>query len=205
MGWGQAPERVTVLPNPAPDVPDLPAYTPPGVPRLAFAGRINRQKALEVALRALAQVEGVELVLAGDGPERGQLEEEARRLGLDGRVRFAGALGRREVLELFRAADASILTSAWENFPHTVVEALAVGTPVIATAVGGIPEIVLDGENGLLVPAHDVDALVAAIERVLRDDGLRAALAAAAAPSVAELSEQRILSRIVEEIEQGSP
>ena len=198
VGWGQAPERVTVLPNPAPDVPDLPAYTPQEVPRLAFAGRINRQKALEVALRALAQVEGVELVLAGDGPERGQLEEEARRLGLDGRVRFAGALGRREVLELFRAADASILTSAWENFPHTVVEALAVGTPVIATAVGGVTEVVEDGVNGLLVPAGDVDALAAAIRRFLADDELRERLRANAAASVEPLARERVYGRLEE-------
>jgi glycogen synthase len=74
---------------------------------------------------------------------------------------------------------------------------------VVATDVGGVPEVVRDGENGLLVPARDVDALAAAIERVARDDQLRAALTAAAAPSVAELSEERILSRIVDEIEQS--
>ena len=72
------------------------------------------------------------------------------------------------MLALFRAADASLLTSSWENFPHTVVEALAVGTPVIATAVGGVPELVRDGENGLLVPAGDADALAGAIRRLHR-------------------------------------
>ena len=72
---------------------------------------------------------------------------------------FLGGGSRDDVLELFRAADGSLLSSAWENFPHTVVEALAVGTPVIATAVGGVPEIVRDGQNGLLVAPHDVVAL----------------------------------------------
>jgi glycosyltransferase involved in cell wall biosynthesis len=104
------------------------------------------------------------------------------------------------VLTLFRAADAALLTSAWENLPHSVVEALAVGTPVVATAVGGVPEVVRDGENGLLVAPGDVDALADAIRRV-SEPGLRGALAAKAAGSVAELDEQRLLARIVRLIE----
>ena len=71
------------------------------------------------------------------------------------------------MLRILYAADAALLSSRWENFPHLVVEALAVGTPVIATAVGGVPEVVRDGENGLLVPAGDPDALAAAIRRLL--------------------------------------
>ena len=94
-----------------------------------------------------------------------------------------------------------LLTSAWENLPHTLLEALAAGAPVIATAVGGIPEVVVDGENGLLVPTGSVEAIAGAIERLVRDDGLRQALAAAAGPSVEELSEPRILRRIVRAIE----
>ena len=137
-------------------------------PLLAFAGRITKQKALEVALDALGRVEGVTLAIAGDGPDLPDLRRKVAELGLDGRVRFLGPLDRDDVLTLFRAADASLLTSSWENFPHTVVEALAVGTPVIATRVGGVPELVRDGENGLLVPAGDGDALAAAIRRLHR-------------------------------------
>lgn len=198
VGWGLPADRVTVLPNPTPEVPDLAPFEPGPTARLVFAGRINRQKELGTALRALAQVEGVELVLAGDGPERAGLEAEARRLNLDGRVRFTGPLGRREVLELFRSADASILTSAWENFPHTVVEALAVGTPVIATAVGGVTEVVEDGVNGLLVPAGDADALAAAIRRFLGDGELRARLRANAAASVEPLARDHVYGRLEE-------
>ena len=211
LGWGLRPERIVVVPNPAPTTSSVPprdeARAALDVQGLALgtAGRLTAQKALGDGLAALARIRDVELLVLGDGPERAALEAEAVELGVADRVRFQGAGTREDVLRMFRAVDVVLLTSVWENLPHTLLEALAVGTPVIATAVGGIPEIVLDGENGLLVPAHDVDALVAAIERVVRDDGLRAALAAAAAPSVAELSEQRILSRIVEEIEQGSP
>jgi glycosyltransferase involved in cell wall biosynthesis len=206
LGWGVAGDRLTVVPNPAPVLPALPdrdaarvALGLNGV-TLAAAGRLTRQKALGDALAALARVDGVSLVLAGDGPERRALERRAGELGVDGRVHFLGPLARDDVLTLFRAADAALLTSAWENLPHSVVEALAVGTPVVATAVGGVPEVVRDGENGLLVAPGDVDALADAIRRV-SEPGLRGALAAKAAGSVAELDEQRLLARIVRLIE----
>ena len=115
-------------------------------------------------------------------------------------MRFLGAGTRDDVVALFRAVDVGLLTSAWENLPHTLLEALAVGTPVIATAVGGIPEVVVDGENGVLVPAGDVPAIAAAIDRLRTDAELRGALARAAAPSVEELSEPRILQRIVQAV-----
>ena len=93
------------------------------------------------------------------------------------RCASSAPLPRDEVLRLFRAADASLLSSTWENFPHTVVESLAVGTPVIATRVGGVAEVVTDGENGLLVPAGDPGALAAAIHRFFGERGLRERLA----------------------------
>ncbi len=206
LGWGLAPAHVTVVPNPAPDLPAPPtrdeARAALGVrgPTLGTAGRLTAQKALDDTLEALARVPGVELLVLGDGPERASLERRAAALGVSGRVRFLGPGTRDDVLRMFRAVDAVLITSAWENLPHTLLEALVVGTPVIATAVGGIPEIVRDGENGLLVPPRDVDALVAAIERILGDGDLRASLAAAAPASVAELAEPRILGRIVQAI-----
>jgi glycosyltransferase involved in cell wall biosynthesis len=202
VSWGVPAARALVVPNPAPDLPALPAREQArasfGIdgPTLAFAGRIGRQKALEVGLAALAAVEGVTLLVAGDGPERAPMEARAAELGLAGRVRFLGSLPRGRVLELFRAADASLLCSSWENFPHTVVESLAVGTPVIATRVGGVPEIVRDGENGLLVPPGDPEALAAAIRRFVEEPGLRERLAANAVPSVAGLEQETILTRI---------
>jgi glycosyltransferase involved in cell wall biosynthesis len=81
-----------------------------------------------------------------------------------------------------------------------VVEALAVGTPVIATAVGGVAEVVRDGENGLLVPPGDVGALAAAIDRLVHENGLRERLAVAAAPSVEPLAEARLLAQVEEEL-----
>ena len=211
LQWGLEAERVSVLPNPAPEIPDL-------QPRdhlrrdfgfdgnvLVFAGRLGPQKALDVALDALVEVPGVDLVVAGDGPKRPALERRVAELRLNGRVRFLGSVSRETVLRLFRASDGSVLPSRWENFPHTIVEALAVGCPVIATEVGGVPEVVVDGENGLLVPAGDAPALAAAIARFFSDDDLRERLTEAAAPSVAGYSEEAIFATIEAELEKAAP
>jgi glycosyltransferase involved in cell wall biosynthesis len=173
-------------------------------PLLAFAGRINAQKALDVLLEALAQVDGPTLALAGDGPERERLEARARELELDGRVRFLGARTRTEVLELFAAADAAVLTSAWENFPHTVVEALAVGTPVLGTTVGGVAEVVRDGENGLLVPPGDPSAFAETLRRYLGDDALQERLRKAAPGSVEHLQPDRVYAELQQILERAA-
>jgi glycosyltransferase involved in cell wall biosynthesis len=207
--WGLDSQRVSVLPNPAPEVPPLPSRENLRAEvgfdgrTLVFAGRLGPQKALGVLLQALTRVADVAVVVAGDGPERVSLERLAGELSLDGRVSFLGAVSREQVLRLFRAADASVLPSAWENFPHTVVEALAVGCPVIATAVGGVPEVVRDGENGLLVAPGDSTALASAIQRFFEDDALRTKLAAAAAGSVTSYSEEAVFATIESELQRA--
>jgi len=196
VGWGVQAERVTVLPNPAPVVGDGSARDALrerfGIdgPTLVFAGRLALPKALEVGIEA-AREAGVQLLVAGDGPERARLEAL-------GHARFLGALPREDVLALFRAGDASLLSSSWENFPHGVVESLAAGTPVVATRVGGVPEVVHDGENGLLVPPRDVGALAAAIRRLFAEPGLLERLRDAAAPSVSDYARDRVYGRLVD-------
>jgi glycosyltransferase involved in cell wall biosynthesis len=204
ISWGTPAERVSVLPNPAP----LPGVLRPREElraelglhghTLAFAGRLSAQKSLDVALEALVPNDGVALLIAGEGDERASLERRAGELGLAGRVRFLGPLPRDRVLELFHAADAAILSSSWENFPHTVVEALAVGTPVLATAIGGVAEVVRDGENGLLVRAGDPAGLAEAIARYFADEALRGRLRAAAAASVDAYAPEPVLARLEE-------
>jgi glycosyltransferase involved in cell wall biosynthesis len=204
ISWGIPAERVSVLPNPSPPLgelrprEELRAELDLNGPTLAFAGRLTAQKSLGVALEALVPNENVALLIAGDGDERAPLEQRVAELGLGGRVRFLGPLPRGRVLELFRAADAAILSSSWENFPHAVVEALAVGTPVIATAIGGVAEVVRDGENGLLVPPRDPAALADAVRRYFADERLRGRLGAAAALSVEAYAPEQVLARLEE-------
>ena len=202
LGWGLAVERTSVLPNPTPVLPDfeprdaLRARLGMTGPTLVLAGRLTTAKAVPVALEAVGRVPGVSLLVVGEGPDRGALERECAEMGLGERVRFLGSRSRDEVLRLFHAADAALLSSAWENFPHTVVEALAAGTPVIATAVGGVPEVVQDGGNGLLVPVGDSAALAGAIARYIGDEELRSRLRATATASVADYAPERLFARI---------
>lgn len=202
LSWRIPADRVSVLPNPVPSVPDLPPRdqlrTMFGLngATLAFAGRLTAQKSLGRALNAVAAADGVRLVIAGEGPDREALEQEARTLGIADRVSFLGSQPRSRVVELFHAADAAILSSNWENFPHTVVEALAVGTPVLAMETGGVGEVVRDGVNGLLVPAGDGDALTAAVRRYFGDASLRERLRSAAAPSVAAYAPERVFGEL---------
>ena len=202
LGWGIPPERVSVLPNPLPMFGDLPDRDElrRGLglngATLAFAGRLTAQKSVGRALDAVAATDGVQLVIAGDGPARPALEQHARDAGIAERVTFLGVQSRRRIVELFRAADASILSSSWENFPHTVVEALSVGTPVLAMAAGGVGEVVRNEENGLLVPAGDTGALADAVRRFFADDALRERLRAAAAQSVAAYAPERVFGEL---------
>jgi len=209
LGWGLDPAHVSVLPNPAPPIPSLPSRDELRTALrldghvLAFAGRLGPQKALGIALEAVAAVPDVTLVVAGDGPDRAALEARATELGIESRSRFPGSVPREHVLRLFRAADASVLSSAWENFPHTVVEALAVGCPVIATSVGGVPEVVRDGDNGLLVPPNDASALAGAIRRFFEDGELRRRLVEAASTSVADYTEEAVFTGIEGELQRA--
>jgi glycosyltransferase involved in cell wall biosynthesis len=203
------PERIEVLPNPVSipetgDRDELRRRHGFHGPTLVFAGRLAPVKALDVALEALGRVDGVSLVVAGNGPERARLEGLAAHLGLGERVRFLGAQPRAVALELFAAGDAVLLTSTWENFPHAVVEGLAAGTPVIATGVGGVNEIVTDGVNGLLAPPGDPGALAEAIRRFFADDELRARLRGAARDSVDGYAPERVYGRIEELLEEAA-
>jgi glycosyltransferase involved in cell wall biosynthesis len=202
LEWGVDPARTAVLPNPAPAPPafddrdELRRRLGLDGVALAFAGRLTAQKALPLLLEAVSRADGVTLAIAGEGPERGAVEAGVRRLGLEDRVRLLGPLSRDGVLELFHAADGTVLSSGWENFPHSVVESLAVGTPVLATDVGGVAEVVRDGENGLLVAPGDAAALAAAIGRFAGDEDLRRRLRAAAAPSVEPYGVQAVFAEL---------
>jgi glycosyltransferase involved in cell wall biosynthesis len=152
-----------------------------GVPRGAFvAGAVARLapvKNHEMLIRALPLLTAdVHVVLVGDGPSRHALEELARQLQVESRVHFAGqVLGS---TNLHQFLDVSVLCSRSEGFPNALIEALAAACPVVATAVGGIPEVIVDGRTGLLVPVDDVQALARRLQELRRDTALRARLTA---------------------------
>jgi glycosyltransferase involved in cell wall biosynthesis len=209
-GWGVLPERISVIPNPAPAIDlgepreELRRRLGVSGPTFVFAGRFVRQKNLPLAVNALRHVDGAALVFVGEGPEAGAVAEAIDRAGLSDRVFVKGPVPRDVSVDWMRAADAALLPSDWENFPHAAVEALAAGTPVIATAVGGVPEIVESGVNGILVPAGDVDAFAAAMASLVRDNGLADRLRTAARQAATRFSAQRIYGSIAGELERAA-
>jgi glycosyltransferase involved in cell wall biosynthesis len=139
--------------------------------------RLHPQKALPVMLEAIARLDdSVVLAVIGEGPLERELKEEARVRGLDKRVRWLGF--RAEVADFVAAAEVFCLSSLWEAVPLAAQEAVQLGTPVVATDVGGVAELITEGESGRLVPKNDATALAAALEATLASEDLRARYAA---------------------------
>lgn len=134
---------------------------------------------LDMMVERKARGDATKLVIGGDGPERAGLEAKIKSLGLGSSVRMVGALSFHDVFRYVAAADVFVLNTAYEGLSHHLIEALALGTPVVTTPVGGNPELITDGVEGLLVGVDDVSAIDAAIEKILTDSALRDRLVAA--------------------------
>jgi len=182
---GLRDDRLVTVPN-AIDVPPRPDAVgvaaarralgvEPARPLAVAVGRLSPEKGHQVLLDAmpsvLREVPGAVLLLAGDGPEEARLRHRARPLG--DAVRFLGY--RRDVADVYAAADVVVLPSLSEGLPNAALEGMAHGRPVVASAVGGVPEVVMDGVTGRLVPAGEPGALARALACALSDGALRAA------------------------------
>jgi len=166
--------RVEVLPNAtgglAPSGP--PERSPEdGEGYFLFVGRLRIRKGLEFLFEALRSLPAARLLIAGDGEHRAALVAKAGELGLSasGAVSFLGRSSARRVAGLLSGAAALVVPSTYEGMPLVVLEAMAAGVPVVASRVSGIPEVVVDGETGWLVPAEDPGALAAALAAVRAD------------------------------------
>jgi glycosyltransferase involved in cell wall biosynthesis len=169
-------DEVGVIPNvtgglrvePAGEVEGEPGY-------LLFAGRLRVRKGVEVLLEALGElrrrVPGITLRIAGDGEHRTRLERTAAELGLAEAVSFLGTCDASRVRALLRGAAALVVPSIYEGMPLVVLEAMEAGVPVVASRVSGIPEVVVEGETGWLVPPEDPEALASVLAGVLADPG----------------------------------
>ncbi len=167
---GFDPARVVCVPN----FVDLALYA--GLPEkdyFCYVGRLSREKGLDVLIRAVAGLEAGRLLVVGDGPESEGLRKLAAELGAS-RVEFAGYRSGEELKRILAESQFVVLPSRWyENLPFAVMEAFASSKAVVASRIGGIPEMVDDGVNGLLFPAGDARALAASLTRMLGDRRLR--------------------------------
>lgn len=172
---------------------------PAGVPLAAMVGALVPQKDPLTFVRATAAarriVPGLHALVVGDGGLRTNVESEVHALGLHEVVHFAGF--RTDVDELLAAADLVVLSSRFEGLPLVIMDAFALGVPVAATAGEGIPELVDDGETGLLAPVGDHEALGTAMARLLRDRALRARVVDAARTRVRDFSIERTVARTI--------
>ncbi len=174
---GMDPARITVVPNGI----DTERYTPGKdrfpEPTFLFLGRVKKYKRVDLPILALARLieRGVDarFVVAGKGDNLDELRHLAERLGVAGRVRFAGFVDEDEKLDLFRRAWAHVLTSPKEGWGIANLEAAACGTPTVASDAPGLRDSVLDGQTGWLVPHGDVDALAERLGALLTDPALR--------------------------------
>lgn len=150
---------------------------PQGPLRIVTVGRLVPVKAQALLIEAAAELQrrnvDVHVTIVGGGPRRQALERLAARLGVADRCSFTGALGHDNVLERYAEADLFCLPSFGEGIPVVLMEAMAMGLPVVTTRIAGIPELVEDGESGFLVTPGRTDQLVQAIERLAGDPGLR--------------------------------
>jgi glycosyltransferase involved in cell wall biosynthesis len=165
---------------------------------------MRKEKALEVMLdahaRLLERLPDVHLVIAGDGPCRPALESQIDRLGITANVHLLGR--RNDVDQILGQVDAGALSSDWEGSPLFVFECKAARIPVVATAVGGVSELVESGRTGLLVPPREPDALAAALERVLTDRNLSTRLATEAARDLNQYEIKTVAGRFADLYEQ---
>ncbi|HEY7545873.1 MAG TPA: glycosyltransferase family 4 protein [Blastocatellia bacterium] len=167
---------------------------------LLAVGRMSREKGHADLISAFASIvkahPRVKLIIAGDGLERKRLEQQAASSGLGNRVLFTGRIS--DASAYYSMADVFALPSHSEGSPNVLLEAMAAGVPVVATRVGGVPEIVTDEENALLVAARDEQAMAGAIARLFADGELSQRLAAAARERVRDYSPEARLQSLLE-------
>ncbi len=185
--WPSLRRRSQVIHHAIEDLPSTPRLPMPawpsrtGGPLISIVGRLQAVKGhrifLESARKVLTERPDAQFWIAGDGELRHELEAFTAQLGLTRAVSFLGY--RSDVSQAMAMSDVVVCSSFYEALSRTLLEALTLERPVVATSVGGIPEIVVDGETGILAPAGDADALAAGVLRLLKDRELAQRLAAA--------------------------
>ncbi len=167
--------------------------------RIGYVGRLAAQKRVDLLVTAFGRMtRPAELVLVGDGPERARVHRLVRQSPAADRIRATGFVEHSAVPGVLASLDVLVLPSAYEEMGSVLTEAMAAGLPVVASDVGGIPEVVRHGETGLLVPPGDVAALAAALDRLAAEPGLRDRLAAGARHRAADYSWPFLAGRVAD-------
>jgi glycosyltransferase involved in cell wall biosynthesis len=210
-GWGINGNHIKVIYNATEDSVNPHQESPIKVPEdlgpsghiVVTAGRLVPWKWIDQLIEVVSQLDDVNLVIVGDGPEEDNLRSLSVKLGLKERIKFTGRLSQPGVLQYLRSADVFVLNSTYEGLPHIVLEAMSVDTPVIATRVGGTPEIIEDGVNGILIQPNNQTQLKEAIEQVLKDEGLRKGLVKNARERLRKFSWENLVNQTLHLFEEA--
>lgn len=204
ISWKVKKDKIAVIYNAAPDVSGvghkkvLRGLLKYHDKYIVTVARLVPWKGIKELVDAVAGLEGAglstRLLVIGDGPERENLEKYAAEHTKEKTVSFTGRLTNDITLAYIKAADVFALNTGYEGFSHLLLEAQALGTPTVTTNVGGNPEIITHGKNGLLVKYQDVNGLRKALTRALTDEAFRRSSAAAAKRKAAKFSKERMIS-----------
>jgi glycosyltransferase involved in cell wall biosynthesis len=200
-------EKIVMIPNayvPRPPTPDADLRAElgiaPSTPLIGVVAILRPQKALSVLLEAharlLESVPDAHVVIAGDGESRPELEGLSRQLGTAERVHFLGL--RHDIDAILRSIDVAAISSDYEGTPLVAFECMANRTPLVATAVGGLPDIIRDGETGILIPPRDPEALAHALSALLGDPDRRRQMGEASAGQLHEFTIDSIANRFAD-------
>lgn len=206
--WGVNPEKITVIYNAFAGVPNLAYYHQTDWRQtlglsgqiMVSVGRLVPWKGFANLIEAIARLRDnfpqLQLLIIGSGPEQSALENLIIEQGLTDRVRLLGEMPRNELFKYLATADIFVLNTSYEGFSHQLLEVLTFGLPILTTNIGGNPELIESGYNGLLVPPDDRQALVENIGRLLTDRVLARQLAEHGIVSVKKFSQQAMLNSL---------
>ncbi|MEM7333422.1 MAG: glycosyltransferase family 4 protein [Chloroflexota bacterium] len=170
--WFVDPRLIKLIYNayePPLDQPSAVDFPPKKGHRLITVCRLVNWKGVDGILKTVQNTPNCDLLVVGDGPEKENLEKLSRNLKIQNRVHFLGSLSHASVIEALKTADLFMLNSVYEGLPHVLLEALAVGLPIVATEIGGTPEVVLHGVNGRLTPINNLEKLTESTHTALKN------------------------------------
>ncbi len=203
--WDIPGQKITVINNsfepfPLPETAYRPKVKLHGKTVIS-AGRLVPWKGFSVMLEVTAELNkkfpDLKLIIIGDGPERAALERRITELGLGKNVFLTGKVPQETLFEYLRQGSVFVLNTGYEGFSHQLLEALSAGIPVVTTKIGGNPEIITDGVNGILVPYNDKRALSLAVEKMLLEDSFASGCVSSGKETAAKFTKEKMIDSLI--------
>ena len=206
MRWGIPEEKISVIYNAFEGLSIYPDESRPKVQlygkTIVSSGRLVPWKGfmslVETMIELNKKFPDLKLCIVGDGPERGVTERRIKQLELGRNVYMVGNVSQAANFEYIRQARVFVLNTGYEGFSHQILEVMAIGTPLVTTDVGGNPEIVESGRNGLLFPYNDKKALSVAVEKMFRDEDFAHECSARGKETVAQFTKEKMIDSLIE-------